>query len=73
MASFLDPFGGSGATLIAAEQTGRNARLIEFGPIYCDEIIRRFEAYTGKRAKLAGTGAAFEDEAEARATQRATA
>lgn len=64
----LDPFGGSGTTLIAAEKTGRTARLIEIDPHYCDVIVRRFEAYTGKRAKLAATGAAFEDVAEARAT-----
>ena len=55
----LDPFGGSGTTLIAAEKTGRVTRLIEFDPLYCDVIIRRFEAYTGKRAKLAATGEAF--------------
>lgn len=63
----LDPFGGSGTTLIAAERTGRTARLIEFDPLYCDVIVRRFEAYTGKRAKLAATGEAFEDVAQARA------
>ena len=63
----LDPFGGSGTTLIAAEKTGRTARLIEFDPHYCDVIVRRFEAYTGKRATLAATGAAFEEVAEARA------
>lgn len=40
----LDPFGGSGTTLIAAEKTGRVARLIEFDPLYCDVIVRRFEA-----------------------------
>jgi hypothetical protein len=40
----LDPFGGSGTTLIAAEKTGRVARLIEFDPLYSDVIIRRFEA-----------------------------
>lgn len=62
----LDPFGGSGTTLIAAEKTGRIARLIEFDPIYCDVILRRFEAFTGKRAKLAATGEAFEDVAEGR-------
>ena len=66
----LDPFGGSGTTLIAAEKTGRAARLIEFDPLYCDVIIRRFEAYTGKRAKLAATGEAFEDVAAARLVER---
>ena len=57
----LDPFGGSGTTLIAAEKTGRCARLVEFDPLYCDVIVRRYEAFTGKRATLAATGAAFED------------
>ena len=66
----LDPFGGSGTTLIAAEKTGRAARLIEFDPLYCDVIVRRFEAYTGKRAKLAATGEAFEDVAAARLVER---
>jgi DNA modification methylase len=67
----LDPFGGSGTTLIAAEKTGRTARLIEFDPLYCDVIIRRFEAYTGKRAMLDGTGEAFEDVADARCPKAA--
>ena len=62
----LDGFGGSGSTLIAAERTGRNARLIEYDPLYCDTIIRRWEALTGKPAKLAATGEAFEDVAEER-------
>jgi DNA modification methylase len=62
----LDGFGGSGSTLIAAEKTGRAARLIEYDPIYCDTIIRRWERYTGKRAVLASTGAAFEDVADDR-------
>ncbi len=62
----LDGFGGSGSTLIAAEKTGRAARLIEYDPLYCDTIIRRWEAYTGKRAKLSGTGEYFEDVADAR-------
>ncbi len=68
----LDPFGGSGTTLIAAEKTGRSARLIEFDPLYCDVIVRRFEAFTGKRARLAETGATFEDVAEARAPAMAS-
>jgi DNA modification methylase len=56
----LDPFAGSGTTLIAAQQTGRSARLIEYDPLYCDTIIRRFEAYVGKSAVLAAGGETFE-------------
>ncbi|MFS0736634.1 DNA methyltransferase [Sphingomonas sp. 1P06PA] len=62
----LDGFGGSGSTLIAAEKTGRAARLIEYDPLYCDTIVRRWEAVTGKRVYLAGTAAVFEDVAESR-------
>ena len=62
----LDAFGGSGSTLIAAEKTGRSARLIEYDPLYCDTIVRRWETYTGKRATLTVTGQSFEDLAEAR-------
>jgi DNA modification methylase len=57
----LDGFGGSGTTLIAAEACGRAARLIEFDPLYCDTIIRRFERLTGKSATLEGDGHTFED------------
>ena len=45
----LDTFGGSGTTLIAAEKTGRCARLLEIDPAYCDVIIRRWEKLTGKQ------------------------
>ena len=38
----LDPFGGSGTTLIAAHSTGRYARIMEIDPVYCDVIIRRY-------------------------------
>lgn len=56
----LDCFGGSGSTLIAAEKTGRQARLIEFDPLYCDTIVRRWQLLTGKMATLAGDGRTFE-------------
>jgi DNA modification methylase len=62
----LDPFGGSGTTLIAAEKTGRLARLVEFDPAYCDQILRRYERVTGKQAKLATTEQSFEAVAEER-------
>jgi DNA modification methylase len=48
----LDNFGGSGSTAIAAEKCGRIARLIEFDPAYCDTIVRRFETFSGKVAKV---------------------
>jgi DNA modification methylase len=63
----LDPFAGSGTTLIAAHATGRSARLIEFDPAYCDQITRRFEQVTGKQAILAATGQSLEVVAETRA------
>lgn len=62
----LDCFGGSGTTLIAAETTGRRARLLEYDPAYCDTIVRRWETFTGKRATLAATGEPFEDVEEER-------
>jgi len=43
----LDIFGGSGSTLIAAEQTGRTAYLAEISPAYCDVIVRRWAEFTG--------------------------
>lgn len=62
----LDPFGGSGSTLIAAERCGRSSRLIELDPLYCDVIVRRFETYAGKCAKLASNDQTFEDTAAVR-------
>lgn len=47
----LDLFGGSGSTLIGAEQTGRRAHLMELDALYCDVIVERFEKFTGKKAK----------------------
>ena len=48
----LDLFGGSGSTLIAAEQTGRRAFLMELDPLYCDVIVQRWENFAGQKAKL---------------------
>jgi hypothetical protein len=62
----LDPFGGSGSTLIACEKTGRQARLVELDPKYCDVIIRRFQDYAGKAAVLDGDGRSFEEIAPGR-------
>lgn len=50
--SVLDLFGGSGSTLIGAEQTGRKAFLMELDPKYCDVIVKRWEDFTGKKAVL---------------------
>lgn len=48
----LDIFGGSGTTMIACEQLGRKARLVELDPHYCDVIKTRWETFTGKKAEL---------------------
>ena len=48
----LDLFGGSGTTIIAAEQNGRNAFVMEFDPKFVDVIIARWEALTGEKAAL---------------------
>lgn len=68
----LDTFGGSGSTLIAADQCGRKARLMELDPVYCDTIIRRFERVTGERAVHAETGERFAAMAEARRQEQQT-
>lgn len=59
--TILDPFGGSGTTIIACEKTGRQARVIELDPKYCDVIVRRWQAFTGQVARLDGSGRAFDD------------
>lgn len=63
----LDVFGGSGSTLIAAERTGRRARLLEIDHLYCDSIVQRWQSVTGKAATLASTGQTFERVRQARA------
>jgi DNA modification methylase len=61
----LDPFGGSGSTLIACEKAGRHARLVELDPKYCDVIIQRWQAWTGEQATLEADGRTFEETAAA--------
>jgi len=55
----LDPFCGSGSTLIACEKTGRAARLIELEPQYADVAVRRWEKYTGQEARMESDGRTF--------------
>lgn len=62
----LDPFGGSGTTLIACEKTGRNARIVEIDPTYVDLIVRRWQSFTGKQATLESSGETFDSIAESR-------
>jgi DNA modification methylase len=59
----LDTFGGSGTTLIACEKHGRTARLMELDPKYCDVIIRRWQAYSGKKASRQSDGIDFDQAA----------
>jgi DNA modification methylase len=60
----LDPFGGAGSTLIAAERTGRTARLIELEARYVDAAIKRWQTVTGKTAVNAATGLLFGSQSE---------
>jgi DNA modification methylase len=62
----LDPFAGSGSTLIACEKTGRQARLLELEPHYCDVIIQRYLEYSGRQATLEGDGRTFHEITESR-------
>jgi DNA modification methylase len=57
----LDLFGGSGSTMIGAEQTGRNCYMMELDPKYCDVIIQRWQDYTGKHARLESTGQKYDE------------
>jgi DNA modification methylase len=55
----LDPFGGSGTTMIACEKTGRRACLMELEPRYVDVIVRRWQEFSGQQATRARDGTAF--------------
>ena len=57
----VDPFLGSGSTLIAADKTGRVCRGLEFDPLYVDVIVRRYEGASGQAAVLAETGESFRE------------
>jgi DNA modification methylase len=52
----LDLFGGSGSTMIAAEQTGRRAFLMELDVLYCDVIVERWQKFTGQKAECVRAG-----------------
>jgi DNA modification methylase len=71
----LDPFGGSGSTLIACQRAGRQGRLLELDPRYCDVIVRRWQDWTGQQSTLKGDGRSFEEMAAQRsdASDRVTA
>jgi DNA modification methylase len=56
----LDAFGGSGTTLIAAEKSGRQARLMELDPKYVDVVIRRWQGWSGNTAVRESDGVAFD-------------
>jgi len=58
----VEPFSGSGTTLIAAEQTGRRCYAMEISPQYVDVAVRRWQKFTGKQAVLEATGAPFPSE-----------
>ena len=57
----LDPFSGSGSTVIACEKTGRQGRLIELDPLYVDVSIRRWHQYTGGCARRAADERTFDE------------
>ena len=67
--SVVDPFGGTGTTLIAAEMHGKAARLIEIDATYCDVVVRRWQAFTGCEATLDIDGRTFDEVCAERAKE----
>jgi DNA modification methylase len=65
----LDPFMGSGTTLLAAERVGRTAYGIEIDPLYVDAAVRRWQDFTKRDAILASTGQTFNEAADRRSSQ----
>ena len=68
-----EPFSGSGTTIIAAEITGRVCHAVELNPLYVDVAIKRWQAFTGDKARLEESGAMFEEIANERQTAEAAA
>jgi DNA modification methylase len=64
----LDPFGGSGSSLIAAEKTSRQARLVELDPAYCDVIVQRWQRFSRRGATLDGDDRCYDEIAAASPT-----
>ncbi len=69
----LDPFGGAGSTVIACEQTGRHARILEIEPGYVDVMVKRWQDFTGKAATLQSDGRPFEAVGDRRRSGACTA
>ena len=69
----LDGFGGSGTTLIAAEQSARHAALVELDPVYVDVIVKRWQAFTEQEATLLETGDTYQETTHARTTANTNA
>ena len=57
----LDLFGGSGSTLISCEKTARDCRMMELDPKYCDVIIKRWQNFSGQKAKLEATAQTYDE------------
>ena len=68
----LDPFMGSGTTILAAERVGRIGYGIEIDPLYVDVAIRRWQEFTKRDVVLKGTGQTFDDVAVARSARSVT-
>ncbi|MFO1150990.1 MAG: site-specific DNA-methyltransferase [Alsobacter sp.] len=69
--AIYEPFSGSGTSIIAGEKTGRRVFAVELNPAYVDVAVRRWEAFTGKEARLESSGRTFAEEAVLRTPQAA--
>ncbi len=69
--AIYEPFSGSGTTVIAAEMTGRSVHAVEIDPAYVDVAVKRWQEFTGEKAKLEGDGREFDAVAAERVSQAA--